>query len=152
MKCYLVGVEYEDMFKEITRKLYGDSENGLYPHNTQIAQLAQGRNGKNRLIERNLLIKIIFNLGTPTAPPEGGERSFTTLVSDQRMTLEYDGVLTDPTNNFKPEDHQLSTAFGLAALMQNGFPPPTISFPVTSSTKSNLNTQTWVQQNQQSNR
>ena len=93
----------------------------------------------------------MFDVGTPTAPPEGGERSFTTLVSDQRMTLEYDGVLTDPTNNFKPEDHQLSTAFGLAALMQNGFPPPTISFPVTSSTKPNLNTQTWVQQSQQSN-
>lgn len=83
------------------------------------------------------------------APPEGGERSFTTLVSDQRMTLEYDGVLTDPINNFKPDDHQLNTAFGLAAL---GFPPPSISFPVTSSNKSNLNTQTWVtQQSQQGN-
>ena len=38
------GVEaYEDMFKEITRKLYGEeSAHGLYPHNTQVAQLAPG--------------------------------------------------------------------------------------------------------------
>lgn len=46
------GVEsYEDMFKEITRKLYGDeSAHGLYPiNNAQVAQLAQ----------------------TPSAPPEG---------------------------------------------------------------------------------
>lgn len=45
------GVEsYEDMFKEITRKLYGDeSAHGLYPiNNAQVAQLA-----------------------TPSAPPEG---------------------------------------------------------------------------------
>lgn len=42
---------YEDMFKEITRKLYGDeSAHGLYPiNNAQVAQLAQ----------------------TPSAPPEG---------------------------------------------------------------------------------
>jgi hypothetical protein len=46
------GVEaYEDMFKEITRKLYGEeSAHGLYPiNNAQVAQLAQ----------------------TPSAPPEG---------------------------------------------------------------------------------
>ncbi|CAO1440396.1 unnamed protein product [Diamesa hyperborea] len=106
------GVEsYEDMFKEITRKLYGDeSAHGLYPiNNAQVAQLA-----------------------TPSAPPEG-ERSFTTLVSDRSLVqLEYDGVIAAAdvvaSNNFKSEDH-LTTAFGLAALMQNGFPPPTISFP-----------------------
>lgn len=42
---------YEDMFKEITRKLYGEeSAHGLYPiNNAQVAQLAQ----------------------TPSAPPEG---------------------------------------------------------------------------------
>ncbi|KAG5673828.1 hypothetical protein PVAND_003842 [Polypedilum vanderplanki] len=104
------GVEsYEDMFKEITRKLYGDeSAHGLYPiNNSQVAQLAQ----------------------TPSAPPEG-ERSFTTLVSDRNLAqLEYEGVIqTDVSSNFKSEDH-LSTAFGLAALMHNGFPPPAV-FPV----------------------
>lgn len=88
------------MFKEITRKLYGDdSAHGLYPHNTQVAQLAS-TNGP--------------------ALPEG-ERSFTTLVSDRSLAqLDYDNAV-DTT--FKTEDH-LSTAFGLAALMQNGFPPP----------------------------
>lgn len=91
---------YEDMFKEITRKLYGEeSTHGLYPHNTQVAQLAS-------------------NAG-PTIPE--GERSFTTLVSDRSLAqLDYDNAV-DTT--FKTEDH-LSTAFGLAALMQNGFPPP----------------------------
>lgn len=45
---------YEDMFKEITRKLYGEeSAHGLYPiNNAQVAQLAQ----------------------TPSAPPEGESR------------------------------------------------------------------------------
>ncbi|CRK95396.1 CLUMA_CG008645, isoform A [Clunio marinus] len=105
------GVEsYEDMFKEITRKLYGDeSAHGLYPiNNAQVAQLAQ----------------------TPSAPPEG-ERSFTTLVSDRSLAqLEYENVMPAEisTGNFKSEEH-LSTAFGLAALMHNGFPPPTINFP-----------------------
>lgn len=91
---------YEDMFKEITRKLYGEeSGHGLYPHNTQVAQIASGTG--------------------PTIPE--GERSFTTLVSDRSLAqLDYDNAL-DTT--FKTEDH-LSTAFGLAALMQNGFPPP----------------------------
>lgn len=118
------GVEaYEDMFKEITRKLYGDeSAHGLYPHNTQVAQLAPG---------------------TPAAP-EGGERSFTTLVSDRNLAqMDYDNGgggggggsggngnntasangVNETNNTFKSEDH-LTTAFGLAALMQNGFPPP----------------------------
>lgn len=88
------------MFKEITRKLYGEeSTHGLYPHNTQVAQLA--------------------STAGPTIPE--GERSFTTLVSDRSLAqLDYDNAV-DTT--FKTEDH-LSTAFGLAALMQNGFPPP----------------------------
>lgn len=93
---------YEDMFKEITRKLYGEeSTHGLYPHNTQVAQLAGPTSAG------------------PTIPE--GERSFTTLVSDRSLAqLDYDNAV-DTT--FKTEDH-LSTAFGLAALMQNGFPPP----------------------------
>uniref|UniRef100_A0A336LUW5 CSON001569 protein n=1 Tax=Culicoides sonorensis TaxID=179676 RepID=A0A336LUW5_CULSO len=91
---------YEDMFKEITRKLYGEeSAHGLYPHNTQVAQLAPG---------------------TPINP-EGEQRSFTTLVSDRSLAqLEYENAID---NTFKTEDH-LSTAYNLAALMQNGFPPP----------------------------
>lgn len=54
------GVEaYEDMFKEITRKLYGDETgHGLHTLGTPIAHVATSG---------------------PTAP-EGGERSFTTLV------------------------------------------------------------------------
>lgn len=54
------GVEaYEDMFKEITRKLYGDETgHGLHTLGTPIAHVVTGG---------------------PTAP-EGGERSFTTLV------------------------------------------------------------------------
>lgn len=107
------------MQKEITRKLYGDeSAHGLYPiNNAQVAQLAQ----------------------TPSAPPEG-ERSFTTLVSDRNLAqLEYEGVIqTDASSNFKSEDH-LSTAFGLAALMHNGFPPPSV-FPVNTNSASKQTT------------
>lgn len=40
-----------------------------------------------------------------------------------RSLIEYEHGGTDANNQFKPEDH-LTTAFGLAALMQNGFPPP----------------------------
>ena len=71
---------------------------------------------------------------------EGGERSFTTLVSDRSLAqLEYDNAVND--NGFKSEDH-LTTAFGLAALMQNGFPPPgailnSVNFPVAATTKGN---------------
>lgn len=55
------GVEaYEDMFKEITRKLYG-AETGHGLHGTPIAQVATG--------------------GHLTLPE--GERSFTTLISDR---------------------------------------------------------------------
>lgn len=132
------GVEaYEDMFKEITRKLYGDeSGHGLYPHNTQVAQVAQ------------------LASGAPAAP-EGGERSFTTLVSDRSTAqIDYENNITTVTiqqqqqqggqqqqqqqqqsgGGFKSEEH-LTTAFGLAALMQNGFPPPgailnPVNFPV----------------------
>jgi hypothetical protein len=116
--------------KEITRKLYGEeSAHGLYPiNNSQVAQLAQ----------------------TPSAPPEG-ERSFTTLVSDRNLAqLEYDGVIqTDGSNNFKSEDH-LSTAFGLAALMHNGFPPPAV-FPVTTNNakQTNGDDRQWSQQQSQ---
>ncbi|XP_055623561.1 protein charlatan isoform X4 [Toxorhynchites rutilus septentrionalis] len=136
------GVEaYEDMFKEITRKLYGEeSAHGLYPHNTQVAQVAQ------------------LATGAPAAP-EGGERSFTTLVSDRSLTqIDYETTTVNdqqqnanqqhqqqaqqqqqPLNSFKSEDH-LTTAFGLAALMQNGFPPPgailnPVNFPVAVATK-----------------
>lgn len=135
------GVEaYEDMFKEITRKLYGEeSAHGLYPHNTQVVQVAQLGSGA-------------------TAAPEGGERSFTTLVSDRSLTqIDYETTTVNdqqqqgvagqqaqsqqqpPGGSFKTEDH-LTTAFGLAALMQNGFPPPgailnPVNFPVSTSTK-----------------
>lgn len=131
------GVEaYEDMFKEITRKLYGDeSGHGLYPHNTQVAQLAQG---------------------TPSAPPEGGERSFTTLVSDRNL-LEYDGGVITDAGAFKSEDH-LSTAFNLAALMQNGFPANAssilnpVSFNVTTTKQQNANDDNrWTHTPQNSN-
>lgn len=50
---------YEDMFKEITRKLYGEETgHGLHTLGTPVAHVATGG---------------------PTAPE--GERSFTTLVS-----------------------------------------------------------------------
>ncbi|XP_055623559.1 protein charlatan isoform X2 [Toxorhynchites rutilus septentrionalis] len=143
------GVEaYEDMFKEITRKLYGEeSAHGLYPHNTQVAQVAQ------------------LATGAPAAP-EGGERSFTTLVSDRSLTqIDYETTTVNdqqqnanqqhqqqaqqqqqPLNSFKSEDH-LTTAFGLAALMQNGFPPPgailnPVNFPVAVATKPSTNIST----------
>lgn len=84
-----------------------------------------------------------------------GERSFTTLVSDRSLAqLEYENVMPAEiaTGNFKSEEH-LSTAFGLAALMHNGFPPPTINFPVTTSNNVKQTTQTtedrqWNQQQQ----
>lgn len=85
-----------------------------------------------------------------------GERSFTTLVSDRNLAqLEYENVMPAEitTGNFKSEEH-LSTAFGLAALMHNGFPPPTINFPVTSSntvkqaTQSSGEDRQWNQQQQ----
>lgn len=126
------GVEaYEDMFKEITRKLYGDeSAHGLYPHNTQVAQVAQ------------------LAPGAPAAAPEGGERSFTTLVSDRNITtIDYETTTVSDQNQQqqlqsgqqgRSEEH-LTTAFGLAALMQNGFPPPgAILNPVNFPAKANL--------------
>lgn len=136
------GVEaYEDMFKEITRKLYGDeSGHGLYPHNTQVAQVAQ------------------LASGAPAAP-EGGERSFTTLVSDRNIAqIDYETTTVNvqqhqgggnqqqqqqSAGNFKSEEH-LTTAFGLAALMQNGFPPPgailnPVNFPVGTTLKPSTN-------------
>ncbi|XP_062561729.1 protein charlatan isoform X1 [Armigeres subalbatus] len=154
------GVEaYEDMFKEITRKLYGDeSAHGLYPHNTQVAQVAQ------------------LASGAPAAP-EGGERSFTTLVSDRNIAqIDYEtttvnvqqqqqqqqqqgGGVQQQGGNFKTEEH-LTTAFGLAALMQNGFPPPgailnPVHFPVGTALKPSTNIaiattdDRWQQQTQQ---
>ncbi|XP_052873432.1 protein charlatan [Anopheles cruzii] len=141
------GVEaYEDMFKEITRKLYGEeSAHGLYPHNTQVAQLAQ------------------LAPGGPIAPPEGGERSFTTLTqigygtttnvgghqhtaggSSQHQHHQHHHHHAATGAGFKSEEH-ISNAFGLAALMQGGFPPPgtilnPVHFPGASKTPSNIST------------
>lgn len=69
---------YEDMFKEITRKLYG--EDGL---------------------------------------PELGANDRLTSTSQDRGLTPIDYEVDNPI--LKPEEHL--TAFGLAALMQNGFPP-----------------------------
>jgi len=45
-------------------------------------------------------------------------------MSDRNLApIDYDHNAADGNNPFKTEDH-LTTAFGLAALMQNGFPPP----------------------------
>jgi len=58
-----VEATYEDMFKEITRKLYGEETgNGLHTLGTPVAQVATSG---------------------PTAVPEGEQRSFTNLVSKQ---------------------------------------------------------------------
>ncbi|XP_022220258.2 protein charlatan isoform X3 [Drosophila obscura] len=149
-----VEATYEDMFKEITRKLYGEETgNGLHTLGTPVAQVATSG---------------------PTAVPEGEQRSFTNLQQLDRSaapSIEYESsgaangattsnnVATSQANviqqqqqqqqtesgnsvvvtassgvggatvvpapsvavgGFKSEDH-LSTAFGLAALMQNGF-------------------------------
>ncbi|SPP75592.1 blast:Protein charlatan [Drosophila guanche] len=150
-----VEATYEDMFKEITRKLYGEETgNGLHTLGTPVAQVATSG---------------------PTAVPEGEQRSFTNLQLDRSAapSIEYESsgaangattsnnVATSQANviqqqqqqqqqqtesgnsvvvtatsgvggatvvpapsvavgGFKSEDH-LSTAFGLAALMQNGF-------------------------------
>ncbi|XP_059608185.1 uncharacterized protein LOC132256023 [Phlebotomus argentipes] len=97
------GVEaYEDMFKEITRKLYGEETgHGLHTLGTPMAHVATTG---------------------PTLPE--GERSFTTLMADRSLTtIEYENNASEANNTFKTEDH-ITTAFGLAALMQNGFPPP----------------------------
>lgn len=57
-----VEAAYEDMFKEITRKLYGEETgNGLHTLGTPVAQVATTG---------------------PTAAPEGEQRSFTNLVSN----------------------------------------------------------------------
>ncbi|KQS62576.1 protein charlatan isoform X5 [Drosophila erecta] len=145
-----VEATYEDMFKEITRKLYGEETgNGLHTLGTPVAQVATSG---------------------PTAVPEGEQRSFTNLQQLDRSaapSIEYESSAAGATGNnvattqanviqqqqqqqqqaesgnsvvvtassgatvvpapsvaavggFKSEDH-LSTAFGLAALMQNGF-------------------------------
>lgn len=138
------------MFKEITRKLYGEETgNGLHTLGTPVAQVATSG---------------------PTAVPEGEQRSFTNLQQLDRSaapSIEYESSAAGASGNnvattqanviqqqqqqqqqaesgnsvvvtassgatvvpapsvaavggFKSEDH-LSTAFGLAALMQNGF-------------------------------
>lgn len=78
-------------------------------------------------------------------------------MSDRSLAqLEYENVMpTEISNgNFKSEEH-LSTAFGLAALMHNGFPPPTINFPITGANNVKQTTQPtgddrqWNQQQQQ---
>ncbi|KRJ99626.1 protein charlatan isoform X5 [Drosophila yakuba] len=145
-----VEATYEDMFKEITRKLYGEETgNGLHTLGTPVAQVATSG---------------------PTAVPEGEQRSFTNLQQLDRSaapSIEYESGAAGASGNnvattqanviqqqqqqqqqtesgnsvvvtassgatvvpapsvaavggFKSEDH-LSTAFGLAALMQNGF-------------------------------
>lgn len=59
-----VEAAYEDMFKEITRKLYGEETgNGLHTLGTPVAQVATTG---------------------PTAAPEGEQRSFTNLVSSKK--------------------------------------------------------------------
>ncbi|XP_017783831.1 PREDICTED: zinc finger protein 84-like [Nicrophorus vespilloides] len=70
---------YEDMFKEITRKLYGEDGLPDLPQTDRNHQAAQDRG----------LTPIDYDVDTPI---------------------------------LKPEEHL--TAFGLAALMQNGFPSP----------------------------
>lgn len=93
----------EDMFGEITRGLYiEETGNGLHTLGASVAHVAASG---------------------PTVPE--GERSFTTLMSDRSKAppIEYDhnGGSDNPTaNNFKSDDH-LTTAFGSAALMHNGF-------------------------------
>lgn len=70
-----VEATYEDMFKEITRKLYGDETgNGMHTLGTPIAQIATTG---------------------PTAPD--GERSFTNLVSIQLMR----SALVSSTGSFQ---------------------------------------------------
>lgn len=62
-----VEASYEDMFKEITRKLYGEETgNGLHTLGTPVAQVATTG---------------------PTAPE--GERSFTNLVSQKSKKKVY---------------------------------------------------------------
>lgn len=73
------GVEtYEDMFKEITRKLYGEETgHGLHTLGTPIAHVATTG---------------------PTLPE--GERSFTTLISDRAgNTMDFTNDLNQNTNS-----------------------------------------------------
>lgn len=66
-----VEAAYEDMFKEITRKLYGEETgNGLHTLGTPVAQVATTG---------------------PTAAPEGEQRSFTNLVSLKKINLKQKG-------------------------------------------------------------
>lgn len=74
------GVEaYEDMFKEITRKLYGE-ENANALHGTPIVQVAT----------------------TGLTLPPDGERSFTTLLSDRAAghSIEFAGDLNGNTSKY----------------------------------------------------
>lgn len=119
------GVEtYEDMFKEITRKLYGEeTSHGLHTLGTPVAHIASGT----------------------TANIPDGERSFTTLVSvfsflawsSIENLFFFSTILQSSERNVGPIDYEQTasgidgnsllknddhlTAFGLA-LMQNGFP------------------------------
>ncbi|KAI8040043.1 hypothetical protein M5D96_007468 [Drosophila gunungcola] len=140
-----VEATYEDMFKEITRKLYGEETgNGLHTLGTPVAQVATSG---------------------PTAVPEGEQRSFTNLQQLDRSaapSIEYESsaaggasgnnVATTQANVIQQQQQQqqqaesgnsvvvtassgatvvpapsvaavggFNTAFGLAALMQNGF-------------------------------
>lgn len=72
------GVEYEDMFKEITRKLYGE-ETGIHgPVACPVPVVANGNGGHLSL-------------------PEGADRSFTTLISDRVVVGPMD---FDPQSEF----------------------------------------------------
>ncbi|XP_055313876.1 protein charlatan [Sitodiplosis mosellana] len=95
--CSQVEV-YEDMFKEITRKLYGEVSESSQSLQTPATHIA------------------------PIGPDV--ERSFINLLSDRNGTLndfEHGGVVAENVSSLKNDDHL--TAFGLA-LMHNGFPTP----------------------------
>jgi len=90
---------YEDMFKEITRKLYGTTEDGL--STTAAANAAS-------------------NTPPATTNPSMEQRSSGT--NGQRYEEQQQQTLTAP---FIKEE--TLTAFGLAALMQTSFPPAAMS-------------------------
>ncbi|XP_075165350.1 zinc finger transcriptional factor charlatan isoform X2 [Haematobia irritans] len=143
-----VEAAYEDMFKEITRKLYGEETgNGLHTLGTPVAQVAttgptaapegEQRSFTNLQIDRSTQPTIEYEhnagnivgstgTGSATSAPSSApatttQQNATNVVIQQQPEGSVVVTTTSTGGNFKSEDH-LSTAFGLAALMQqNGF-------------------------------
>ncbi|KAL5289526.1 hypothetical protein ACFFRR_009560 [Megaselia abdita] len=110
-----VEAAYEDMFKEITRKLYGEEAGNNNNNNNGMQSMGNNQQQQQHVSQ------------VPTSAQSeshGNERSFTNLAT----TIDYNhqpSVNTSSgntsSNDNERSDELTSAAYGLAALMQNGF-------------------------------